>query len=527
MTSTPIVAHFRSLKQLSTHCWWLVTRRHLPLRRPDLHHLALNPADLPSFVRQSSIAMRYLRLLGPLAWQRFPERDLETEWGIPTLPYAPFVAACLIKLDQQLAYMSNLRQYLVDHPALTWVLGFPLAPSSAYPWGFDVDASLPTQRHFTRMLRRIPNASLQFLLDETVRLLQAELHTEVDDFGQAISLDTKHILAWVKENNPKAYIKESERFDKNRQPNGDPDCRLGCKRRRNQRASSKEPPPTPPDNPVPANTVSVGEYYWGYASGVVATKVPGWGEFVLAELTQPFDRSDVSYFFPLMADVERRLGFRPKFGAFDAAFDAFYVYEYFHQEGEAGFAAVPFAQRGGHKKSFDAEGRPLCQAGLAMPLKHTFWSKTTLVPHERGRYACPLLFPEGADLPHPSQAVAQGRLYHHAAHQHRSPYPLSDRPRQRSLQRSLQATHGQRAHQLPGGGVRHRAPQVAQRGGHCQPEHPDLRTDQPTCPAAGTPEESGARCGMKPVPIHRWLEWRCPRLPVSVTGLRLQAGPGE
>jgi len=342
--------------------------------------------------------MRYLHLLGSIAWHRFPERDLETDWGMPTLPYTPFVAACLVKLDQQLPYMSSLRQYLVDHPALTWVLGFPLVPSHSYPWGFDVHASLPTQRHFTRMLRRIPNPSLQFLLDETVRLLQAELSTEVDDFGQAISLDTKHILAWVKENNPKAYVKESERFDKNRQPNGDPDCRLGCKRRRNQRASSKEPPPTPPDNPVPANSVSVGEYYWGYASGVVATKVPHWGEFVIAELTQPFDQPDVSYFFPLMADVERHLGFRPRFAAFDAAFDAFYVYEHFHRDGESGwesaFAAVPFSQRGGHKLTFAQNGWPLCKAGFPMPLRYTFWSKTTLVHHQRGRHVCPLLFPE-------------------------------------------------------------------------------------------------------------------------------------
>ena len=95
--------------------------------------------------------------------------------------------------------------------------------------------------------------------------------------------------------------------------------------------NAKEPPPTPRDNPVPANTLSVSEFYWGYASGVVATKVPGWGEFVLAELTQPFDQSNVSYFFPLLANVQRRPGFRPTFGAFDAAFDAFYIYEYFDQ----------------------------------------------------------------------------------------------------------------------------------------------------------------------------------------------------
>ena len=70
----------------------------------------------------------------------------------------------------------------------------------------------------------------------------------------------------------------------------------------------------------------VGEYYWDYASGLVATKADGWGEFVnsaslsagLAEMTQPFDQSDVSCFFPLMTEAERRLGRKPKFGALDA-----------------------------------------------------------------------------------------------------------------------------------------------------------------------------------------------------------------
>jgi hypothetical protein len=353
------------------------------------------PQALPRFVRESPVAMRYLRLLGPLDWTAFPERDLETTWQIAATPYAPFVAACLVKLDQQLLYMSSLRRFLVSYPTLAWVLGLPLIISPRHFGGFDVEASLPTQRHLTRMLRTIPNACLQFLLDETVRLLQAELATENDDFGRCVSLDTKHILAWVKENNPKAYVKG--RYAKDKQPSGDPDCRLGCKRKRNQRLSVKEPPPTPSDHPLPGNTIPVAEFHWGYASGIVVTKVPRWGEFVLAELTQPFDQPDVSYFHPLMADVERRLGFRPRFGALDAAFDAFYVYEYFHRKGQdwtESFAAVPFIQRGGHTRSFDDQGLPLCDAGLAMPLKSTFMARTVRFPHEKGCYVCPLLFPE-------------------------------------------------------------------------------------------------------------------------------------
>jgi hypothetical protein len=359
-----------------------------------LDHLAQRPADLPRFVQQSAVAMRYLRLLGVLDWSRFPERDLDVRWTLPPVPFGPFVAACLVKLNEPFVYMSQLRDYLIEHPGLTWISGFPLVPSRHTPWGFDPQASLPTARHFTRMLRKMPHYVCQYLLDETVRLLQAELSTEVDDFGHAISLDTKHIVAWVRENNPKDYVEG--RYDKTRQPSGDPDCRLGCKRRRNQRASSKEPPPTPRDNPIPPN-ISVGEFYWGYASGVVATKVPGWGEFVLAELTQPFDQPDVSYFHPLMADVERRLGFRPRYGAFDASFDAWYIYEHFYRHGqplEAGFAAVPRSQRGGKRRRFDDHGLPLCEAGLAMPLRYTFTCRTTLIEHERGRYVCPLVYPE-------------------------------------------------------------------------------------------------------------------------------------
>ena len=61
--------------------------------------------------------MRYLHLLSPLDWGRFPERDLETGWGALTVPFTSFMASCLVKLDQQLVYMSHLRQYLVEHPA--------------------------------------------------------------------------------------------------------------------------------------------------------------------------------------------------------------------------------------------------------------------------------------------------------------------------------------------------------------------------------------------------------------------------
>lgn len=378
-----------------------------PLARCPLSELARqDEAQLPAFVRESAVALKYLRLLGPLDWAHFPERpDQRFHPEDPPLPYAPFVAAYLVKLDQRLPYVADLRRYLVEHPTLVWVLGFPLVASAAWSWGFDVEASLPTHRHLSRLLRTLPNAAPQFLLDEVVRLIQAQLRTEVSALGDCVSLDTKHILAWVKENNPKAYIK-GKRFDKTHQPAGDPDCRLGCKRKSNQHPAGEQPIdvplPTPTREAVPARTLAIGEYYWGYGSGVVTTKVTDWGEFVLAELTQPFDQPDVSYFYPLMAQTEHRLGHPPRCGAFDAAFDAFYVYEYFHSAG--GFAAVPLAERGGYaSRAFSADGLPLCQAGLPMPFRYTFKSRGAVVERENGRYVCPLLFPNATGQTCPSQ----------------------------------------------------------------------------------------------------------------------------
>jgi hypothetical protein len=94
-----------------------------------------------------------------------------------------------------------------------------------------------------------------------------------------------------------------------------------------------------------------------------------------------------------MHQTEVNLGRKPKYGALDGAYDTFYVHEYFTLAG--GFAAVPWADREDHKKTFSPDRLPLCEAGLPMPLKGTANKKSgCLVPHEIGRYACPLLFPD-------------------------------------------------------------------------------------------------------------------------------------
>ena len=76
---------------------------------------------------------------------------------------------------------------------------------------------VPSTKQLGRVLRELPAEMTAFLLKSTVNLLQEELPDELN-FGHDVSMDTKHILAWVVENNPKAYLSESKRLTKTRQP---------------------------------------------------------------------------------------------------------------------------------------------------------------------------------------------------------------------------------------------------------------------------------------------------------------------
>ncbi len=162
------------------------------LLSPQSRLALLTRADvrqLPAFVRQSPVALKYFQILGGLDWLNFPDRPFQRRWP-DALPLASFAAAYLIKLDQHIVSMDHLRHYLIEHPALIWILGFPLVLDPHQAYGFDPEASLPTARHLTRLLRTLPNSKLQFLLDNTIQELKAALPSHIA-FGRCISMDTK------------------------------------------------------------------------------------------------------------------------------------------------------------------------------------------------------------------------------------------------------------------------------------------------------------------------------------------------
>ncbi len=103
---------------------------------------------------------------------------------------------------------------------------------------------------------------------------------------------------------------------------------------------------------------------WSHASGIVVTRLPDGIEIVLAERTRPFNESNISYFQPLMVQVEQPLGRRPRTGIWDTAFDAHYVYDYFDEAGGQAIVLLNMGRCGG-KRQFAPNGAPLWAAGLS------------------------------------------------------------------------------------------------------------------------------------------------------------------
>lgn len=291
------------------------------------------------------VVQRYRRLFALLDWGVVPERDPRRAWpGWPPHPLPAYITALLIKIREGIRSITDLRRFLLAHPLLVLEVGVRPAPDPAQPFGFAAALSVPTGRWLRQRQQSLDPAILTALWAGAVRAPQAA----APELGATIAVDVKHLYAWVAENNPTAAIAHA--FDPRRRPHGDPDCRLGVKRRGNGRDGQ------------------IKEYLWGYGWGIAAATHPAGGDMVVAEWTQPFNHQDITWFHPVYAQAVAARGHRPTNGAADAAFDAWHIYDVGATTG--GLAAVPRTGRGGGPQR-DAPGRPLCARGLTMtPGRH-------------------------------------------------------------------------------------------------------------------------------------------------------------
>ena len=295
-----------------------------------------------------------------LDWSGFETSETEKTKGRLPHQLKAYVQSFMVMVAEEIEYVTDLREYICDHPALIWLLEFRLTPANSRN-GFDVQLSVPSARHLRRMFSRLPQAQLHQLIKQTVEQAVAI----IPEFGQTVSIDTKHIYANVCQNNLIQWVKE--RYDPQRQPKGDIDCRLGWKAYHNQEGKSKD---------------NKGEWLWGYGTGIAVSLTPDRDALVVAELTQPFNQIDITYANPLMKQTRQNLSFAPRDVTADAAFDAYYMYE---GRPEGGITAIPLNLRGHTLPQLNALGHPLCECRTDMQPRSKWIEKGRTVQ----QFSCP------------------------------------------------------------------------------------------------------------------------------------------
>jgi len=346
----------------------------------DQHTLTLMQEHEP-------VVQRYRQFFALFEWSAVPQPPLDrSRPGKRPHPHSAYVKALLLKINEGFPHCTQLRRFLLEHPLLVLELGFRPVLNISQPYGFDVERTVPTARWLSQQQRILSQPVLQALLVATVQ----DLCAEIPGLGETVAFDVTHLYAYVQENNPRAYVKE--RYHKEHQPKGDPDCKLGVKR-----STNKEQPD--------GSTKEEKEYLWGYGSGVASATVPGYGDVVVAEYTLPFNENDITYFVPLYIRTVATLGFFPTHITADAAFDAWYTYQMVVYR--RGIAAIPLNQHGHPESQRDRDGVPLCAKGLRM---HPTYQFSHTYGYLSQRFRCPLLFPQasGQTCDHPQFLKEKG-----------------------------------------------------------------------------------------------------------------------
>lgn len=369
----------------------------------------LDQSALRALLDEDATVQRYRTFFACFDWSLVEQWDAgRTGPGRPAHPMSAYLKTFLLRINESLRYTTDLRRFLFEHPLLVIEFGFHLVLDPTQLYGFNVQETIPCRYWLSQQLRHLDRRLLQALLAATVSSLQAE----IPGLGETVAFDVKHIYAWVKENNPRAYVKD--RYDKTRIPAGDPDCTLGVKRSSNQHGTdesdaataSPSVPASAPETPTTSKEKKVQkEYLWGYGSGVAAATVPGYGDVVLAEFTQPFNENDITYFRSFYEQSVIALNQFPTHVTADAAFDAWYVYECAARHG--GIGAVPLNGHGHSDTTRDTDAVPLCRKGLRMIPTFSF---THTSNYRAQRFCCPLLVPEptGETCNHPQFLKGMG-----------------------------------------------------------------------------------------------------------------------
>ena len=232
-------------------------------------------------------------------------------------------------------------------------------PSMAEPLGLDPLKKPPSDERFSEFLRATANGYLQTVRKQLVR----QLLDEGVICATAIGFDSCPIEARVKENNPKAWVRD--RYDKNTLLCGDKDARLGVTIHF----------PRPFKKEV--------HYFWGYRNHIIndlQSELPLW------EITLQANKSEKPVGLSMLKELHQSFALPIEAVAGDANYDAEDILKYIIEEMKAE-AMIPRNPGNTQNTPYTVKRDKIyCQADLPMHRK----GKMTTKGITYCQYSCPL-----------------------------------------------------------------------------------------------------------------------------------------
>lgn len=265
------------------------------------------------------------------------------------------LCAFLVMKIEGFSQITDLKDYLENNRLI------------AHYCGFNIMQPLPSYWTYDRFLRQLDGGELKEVMAGLVRRLY--------DLGivdaSFIGLDSTPIAANTKQNNPKSFVKN--KFSKENQPKGDPDCKLGVHTASNQHNEKNY------------------EFYWGYKSHVLVDCISG---LPLYELTTPANVSDSTVAEAVLSAANQVLPLQECTFLADKGYDSKAIYNLVKDVYE-GEAVIPLNKRNTKNSKKLPVGNLLCEAGLAMHKD----GKTKDNGRTRQKFCCPFRQSKTSECP--------------------------------------------------------------------------------------------------------------------------------
>ena len=265
------------------------------------------------------------------------------------------VCAFIVMKCEGLARISDLADYLNNNLLI------------AHYCGFDITKPLPSYWTFDRFLKSVNHDLLQKIMQDQVLSLARKGFIDTSFIG----LDSTPVSANTSQNNPKAFL--AGKFDPQKQPKADPDCRLGVHTASNRTGEKNF------------------DFYWGYKNHVLVDCISG---LPLYELTTPANVADCSVALDVLARTNALLSLSECSFLADKGYDVKRIYNGVHDLYN-GDCFIPLNKRGTKDPKLLPNKHPVCEAGFAMHNGGVFSDRN----RTRHKFICPLKNVKDADCP--------------------------------------------------------------------------------------------------------------------------------